>query len=302
MDPHAYSLRNVQKWMQTVITHPDGVQAGADSQLAKEAFGDFEKQAGIDDLIVPSRNLSSQQRIEVYANAYYARLLECMRDEFPAMVALLGEDTFHAFAFDYLQSNPSSSYTLADLGKNFHRFLADSRAGDVGDAGDDDQTYYDLIVDLALLERTYSEVFTGPGIENAESLSAEDLAKVPPESVGSLRLTPAPCVRLLCLTTRAHEYAIAVRKSPTHPPQLPDSEETFLVITRINYVVRTVMAEPEEYLLLQSLVENASLEQAIATVAEQSSLDEEQMAEKLAVWFQKWAIDRLFVDFQLASQ
>lgn len=301
MEPNAYSLRNVQKWMQTVITHPDGVQAGADSRLAKEAFGGFEEQSGIDDLIVPSRNLSSQQRIEVYANAYYARLLECMRDVFPAMVALLGEDTFHAFAFDYLQSNPSSSYTLADLGKNFHHFLADSRVHDLGDEGEDDQAYIDLMIDLALLERTYSEVFTGPGIENSESLSAVALSKVPPESVGSLRLTPAPCVRLLCLTTRAHEYAIAVRKFPTVPPQLPEFEKTFLVITRINYVVRTVLAEPDEFLLLQSLVENASLEQAIANVAEQSSMDEEQMAEKFAVWFQKWAIDRLFVDFQLSS-
>ncbi|WP_197356493.1 HvfC/BufC N-terminal domain-containing protein [Aureliella helgolandensis] len=289
--------------MQTVITHPDGVEAGADSQSAKQALSGVEEQTCIDALIAPSRNLSSQQRIEIYANAYYARLLECLRDEFPAMVALLGEDTFHAFAFDYLQSNPSSSYTLADLGRNFHRFLIDSRVREAGDetAVESGQSYFDLMIDLALLERTYSEIFTGPGIEDVESLSAEALSRVPQDSVGALRLKPAPCVRLLRLSTAAHEYAIAVRKSPTIAPQLPEFIETFLVVTRIDYVVRTVPAEPEEYLLLQALVENASLEQAIAKVAEQGSMDEEQMARKFAVWFQKWASDHLFMDFHISD-
>ena len=289
------SLRDVQHWMQSVIVAPDGVHSETHSRDDDTAIEEFAVMT-IDIMILPSRKLTSQQRMEVYANAYYARLLECLRDEFPALVSLLGQETFDVFASEYLQSYPSQSYTLADLGNHFGRFLENNRDHAIdGECLEQSHAWVDLLVDLAELERTYSEVFSGPGIETSEAFNAEAISAIPAEQVGMIRLVPAPCVKLLVLKTRAHEYAIAVRKGVKPLPTVPESAATFIVITRINYVVRTIRVEPDEFHLLQKLVDDVCLEQAIASVAEQSSLSEEQLANCLSGWFQKWAMDRLFV-------
>ncbi len=294
------SLHSIQQWMQAVIVDPDGVQSGAASIEARKAL--HSDAVSIDDMILPSNALSSQRRIEVYANAYYARLLECLRDEYPALTALLGEDTINAFGFEYLQQYPSQSYTLADLGQAFPAFLADNRAAATSEDGDEesengqstDQSWVNLMIDLAVVERTYSEVFSGRGIEKAETLSADAVAAIPPGDVGNICLIPAPCVRLVKLNSRAHEFAIAVRKGTASTGQLPESLPTYLVITRLNYVVRTITVERDEFQLLEHLVSGLPLGEAIGRVAEHSSLGEEQLTQHIAAWFRKWATDRLF--------
>lgn len=304
------NLRGVQRWMQAVIVDPDGVESGAVSDEARDAIQS--REISIEDMILPSKALSSQQRLEVYANAYFARLLECLRDEYPALTFLLGEDTFNAFAFEYLQTYPSRSYTLADLGQAFPEFLDNNRAAadsveDDGNNGNEsgtkeeagaDQSWVDLMIDLARVERIYSEVFSGPGIEETTTLQAEEIAAIAPDDIGNLRLEVAPCVRLLQLNSRAHEFAIATRKGTATTDQLPESIPTCLVITRLNYVVRTIVAEQEEFQLLQRLIDGETLGDAIEHVAEQSTQEEPDWLPRMADWFRKWATDRLFAGVQ----
>lgn len=296
------SLQSIQRWMQAVIINPDGVESGAASAAAHQALPET---PSIDDLILPSNALSSQRRLEVYANAYYARLLECLRDEYPALTTLLGEDTFNAFGFEYLQQHPSQSYTLADLGQAFPAFLAENRAAATGGNSESqntestDESWVDLMIDLAVVERTYSEVFSGPGIEKSETLRADVVAAIPPEQVSRIRLVVAPCVRLVRLNTMAHEFAIAVRKGTASTEQLPDAVPTCLVITRLNYVVRTIKVENEEFQLLEHLIKGATLEEAIERLAEHSPMTDDQWTDQLSRWFQKWAADRLFCDVSL---
>ena len=297
------SLQNIQRWMQAVIINPDGVESGATSAAAHQALPT--ETPSIDDLILPSQALSSQRRLEVYANAYYARLLECLRDEYPALTTLLGEDTFNAFGFEYLQQHPSQSYTLADLGHAFPAFLAENRAAATGGESESqnteskDESWVDLMIDLAVVERTYSKVFSGPGIEKSETLRADAVAAIPPEQVGSIRLVVAPCVRLVRLNTMAHEFAIAVRKGTASMDQLPDAVPTCLVITRLNYVVRTIKVEHEEFQLLEHLIKGVTLEEAIERLAEHSPMTDDQWTDQLGLWFEKWAADRLFCGVSL---
>ncbi|HEY2147291.1 MAG TPA: DNA-binding domain-containing protein, partial [Pirellulales bacterium] len=157
--------------MQAVIMHPDGVDAGLASEAARRhldvAPDDVEQ--------VVSRSLAqtSVERLSIYANAYYARLLECLGEEFPVLKQTLGEETFDAFAFDYLQRYPSQSYTLGKLGENFARYLRDTRPAanneaQSGDASDDGgelpADWPDFLIELATVEWIFSQVFDGPGI------------------------------------------------------------------------------------------------------------------------------------------
>ena len=81
---------------------------------------------------------------------------------------------------------------------------------------------------------------------------------------------------------------------------LPQQKTTYLVVTRLNYVVRTIEVEPQEYELLEHLMADVCLGEAIARVAEMSlesdSLaDEQNWTARISEWFQKWATDRLFL-------
>ncbi len=287
--PSPRELGVIQRWLQSVITHPDGVLGGVSSQAA---HGEIDVSAEeIETVILRSQALTSVERLHVYANAYYARLLECLREEFPALSHALGEETFDAFAFGYLQSYPSRSYTLADLAASFPQYLRETRPADDGDDPNAD-SWPDFLIDLAVLERAYSDVFDGPGVEGRELLTPERLAEITPESWPLARLRPAPCLRLLRLRFPVHEYVTAVRRgeAPGFPqPGVPQPEDTWLVITRREFVVRRCAVSRAEFALLQMLVEGHAVAEAIERSADEIEAGADDFAALLQEWFRHWA-------------
>src|SRR4029453_4200161 len=95
------SLDVVQRWFQAVVTHPQGIHRGAASAEAQELIrlnrGELEA------VVRRSRNLTAAERLSIYANAYYARLLECLGACHPVLKRALGGEVFDSFAFEYLQ-------------------------------------------------------------------------------------------------------------------------------------------------------------------------------------------------------
>ncbi|MGD9854491.1 MAG: hypothetical protein AB7U20_06015 [Planctomycetaceae bacterium] len=79
MSKPEFRLDQIQRWMQEVLMHPDGVVAGIASDRARAridiAAGDVER------VISRSAALDSVQRLAVYGNAYSARLIECLAAE-----------------------------------------------------------------------------------------------------------------------------------------------------------------------------------------------------------------------------
>lgn len=299
-DPMArFSVRNleqIQRWLQTVITHPHGVTAGVASDEARTQI-DVTPDT-LEEVVTRSQCLSSFERVGIYANAYYSRLLECLREDFPALTQALGEETFNAFAFGYLQQYPSESYTLANLSSRFPQYLAETRPDD--EEQEEFPSWADFLIDLATLEQTYNEIFDGPGIEDARLLQPEDLNGIPPERWPDARLIPAPCLRLLRLNYPVHEFASAVRKAQS--PTVPQPGPTFLVIMRRDYLIHRHTVTRNEYRLLQAFVDGRTVGDALAELADEPESDPDQLAENMSEWFHSWARLALFTRVELASQ
>jgi hypothetical protein len=280
-------LAQIQRWLQAVITHPDGVEAGLDSDEARGAIDVSPER--VEDVVDPSKRRTSIERLEVYANAYYARLLECLRDEFPALLHAVGEEVFDGLAFGYLQSYPSHSYTLSELSRRFADYLEETRPSDEEDLNGG-ASWPDFMIDLARLERCYSEIFDGPGAERLKLLGADELREVSPEAWVRAQLVVVPCLRLLSLRYPVHEYATAVREK--QEPDIPDSEPTWLAVSRINYVVRRWTLTRVQFELLSALVAGetvgAAIEQA-ATLAVESGGSLDSLAGSLHDWFAEWS-------------
>jgi hypothetical protein len=76
-----------------------------------------------DEKIQPVITHTAQERIEVYATAYEARLLEAMEKTFPLLREELKEELFDDLAIDYLLAHPSRHFSLGQIGENFSAFL-----------------------------------------------------------------------------------------------------------------------------------------------------------------------------------
>ena len=163
---HAFAP--LQRWMQAVIMHPEGVEAGMNSPAARDEIDAAPDEA--EQVVTRSRALTAVERLAIYGSAYYGRLLECLREEFPATAHALGEETFDAFAAAYLQNYPSRSYTLTQLGKNFPSFLVETRPE--REPGEPEVSWPEFLADLARFEWTFSEVFDGPGVEGKDVVDA----------------------------------------------------------------------------------------------------------------------------------
>jgi hypothetical protein len=292
-------LAQIQRWLQAVITHADGVEAGLASVEARSAIDVSPDQ--VEDVVDPSKRRTSVERLEVYANAYYARLLECLRDEFPALLHAVGEEVFDGLAFGYLQSYPSQSYTLSELSRQFAQYLEETRPRDDDDANVS-PSWPDFMIDLVQLERCYSEVFDGPGAERLALLRAEDLRDLAPDAWVDARLICVPCLRLLSLRFPVHEYATAVREK--QDPDLPEPEPTWLAVSRINYVVRRWTLTRVQFELLAALVAGQTVGSAIegaAKLAVESGESVDRLAESLRDWFAEWSSAGFFRALQLAT-
>jgi hypothetical protein len=289
-------LEQVQRWMQSVIMHRGGVAEGVDSPEAR-AHLDVTL-ADLETVIRPSCRLSSAERLEIYVNAYYARLMECLDEEFAATRYALGHELFGALAFGYLQHYPSQSYTLGALGANFPRYLAESRLHAQEAPQDAGAAWPDFIVELATFERALYEVYDGPGTERGKTLSPDQLARLAPAAWDEVRLIAAPCLRLERFEHPVHEFW-AARKDGGQPPASAP-RPTWLAIHRRDYVVERSELPRDAFALLAQIARGATLSQAIAAALASSTTGGANLETQLAGWFAQWAADGFFVGFEVA--
>jgi len=293
MKQKIHELDLIQRWMQAVIMNPGGVEEGIISETSRCEIDVTTE--NIESVICRSRSLTSIERLNVYGNAYYARLLDCLTAEFPALSFAIGEELFQSFAFDYLQDYPSTSYTLNKLSTNFPKYLRETRPTPTDD---DDGQWMQFVIDLATLERLYSDVFDGPGWEGKQTLRNTDFERFRGKNHSMLVLKTVPCFRLTKFDYPVHEYASAVRRK--EEPPLPEPIPTYLAISRIEYRVRRWSLSELQYDLLTALNDSQTLEEAIQAVVKTHQPDRDSFAENLQNWFKEWTDASFFESASVA--
>jgi hypothetical protein len=302
----ATELDRVQRWFHAVVTHPDGVETGADSENARalSALG----ANAIEKLVTRSKALTAAERLGIYANAYYTRLLECLGEVFPIVKRALGDEAFEGFAFGYLQKYPSRSHTLNELGRDFPRYLSETRPSP--EAEQDEQSvsenagesearltpeWPDFLIDLARLEWAIYEVFDGPGVEGERLLSADDLLDISPDHWAQSRLQTVPCLQLLATRFPVNAYYSAARATKDDESiPLPAPAESFVALTRRESIVRRYHLSRPEFELLNAILEGRTVGEAIERAAAVAGDDFTALAANLQLWFRNWTAEGFF--------
>jgi hypothetical protein len=235
-------------------------------------------------LVTPSKRQDTRERLEVYRRAYHSRLVSCLRDLFPALRRALGDDVFTAFAVRYVRDHPPSSYTLGDLGPGFVRFLARPR-----------RSGSRLISELATLEGALAAACEGPGSEGRPALRPADLRKIARAPGSRVRLETTPALRLFHFRFPVLDYhaGLVLADDDSEPPP-PRPSETFMLVSRRDFVVvRAALTKPQ-YRLLAALQRGVPLERAVLRAFDRCAKDAKAAPALLRTWFRDWAAMRLF--------
>jgi len=69
------------------------------------------------------QNVSVSTHASIYQNAYYERIINAMKQDFPVLSSLIGDSAFASMVTDYLKSHPSTHFNLRYVGKNLSDFI-----------------------------------------------------------------------------------------------------------------------------------------------------------------------------------
>jgi putative DNA-binding protein len=136
--------------------------------------------------------LRADERFEIYARMYRDRVVDALREDFPRVAAILGDDRFKALAASYLATHPSAHPSLRHVGRELPNFIARSVTAGLPA----------FLADLARLEWARGDAFDAPDVE---PLGLDDLRAVSPEDWGGLRFALVPAATVLVADWPVHE-------------------------------------------------------------------------------------------------
>jgi hypothetical protein len=157
-------------------------------------------------LIAPGPRGNPERRLAVYYNAYRQRLVEALSTDFEALAALLGEARFRAACEAYVEATPSHFRNIRWYGSGLSGFLASTPPW----------RQRPELAEIARFEWTLTLAFDA---SDAPAAAFDDLAKLPPEAWGVLRIHLHPSLHLVSLRSNAPALRLAV-DAGTRLPEL----------------------------------------------------------------------------------
>jgi hypothetical protein len=178
-------LHQLQSWLFQRVT--EAVGPGRSEGVATAADRDVELQEH-----VVSGNRAASARVEVYRHGYFARLVECLEDDYPALAHALGAERFEALCRDFIALYPPASASLNYYGAPLAQYC-----------GRRPESWSAFAAELAQLEWAVVEVIHA---EEGERLDSAALGRLSAEQWSAVRLVPSPALRLLRHAYPAAEY------------------------------------------------------------------------------------------------
>ena len=160
------------------------------------------------------------RRLQIYHDAYRLRLIEALRNDFPALAAATGDEGFDRLARAYIDAHPSRHFNLRWFGARLAEFLEASASFASAPA----------LAETARFEWALTLAFDAADVT---PLDAGALAEVPPQAWPRLRVDLHPSAQRIALAWNAAEFWEQVKdgEAPQTVGRLPD-RRTWLVWRR----------------------------------------------------------------------
>jgi len=259
-------LYTLQKWFGKVITTPiinideKGIPTIDDAKHKEEAKR----------LITPNKFLSSDQRIGIYKMQYWLRLFELLKEDFPFVLRLFGNDLFEEkIATPYLIKYPPNTWDLNFLGEMLAKWIEDNYQ----DGSDKKLLYYAAVIDTA-----YFQVFFAPEFDQTSNISEET------------KIYLQPFVRVFELDADLFSFREKfLEQDPNYWlendfPRLSKNKKFYTVLYRDYNKAKYSKISKGEYLLLKAFEMGSSIEGAFQNFPEKLMKKAD-----IELWFKTWS-------------
>ncbi|MBS0563360.1 MAG: putative DNA-binding domain-containing protein [Proteobacteria bacterium] len=204
------------------------------------------------DLPVPSgltgpAGRPARRRFDIYRNNVTASLTEALRQSFPVVRALVGEEFFIALAIAHLRAYPPASPLLMFYGQDMPAFLESFPAARA----------LGYLPDVARLELALRQSYHAA---DADALDPDRLRALAPETFLAARLRLAPAVRLL----RSDWPVLSIWRANMRgaaPPRDRTAED--ILITRTEFDPEPQLLPPGAASFLTALIGGATVGTAL---------------------------------------
>jgi hypothetical protein len=265
----------VQKLFWRIITHPLGVAdflAGADDETRSQ----------IEAVFTDSPTFPRGERLDIYAQGYFFRHLDVLKELFPIVAWRLGKVGFHNMVTHYLLAHPSDNPDLGHLGFALPTFLVRHSAS----------VEAPELPDIAVLELA---IQTALDARDGTPLTPLQLGSVPQAQWPELRFAGAPHCKLLDSSWSYEALRDAERAGLTPSEELSRqarlSEPVSFLIWRSGFSVLTRRLERGEAAMLRAAIAGTSFGD-LCSLAEGAGLEPKTVVEHLLRWTTDGVIER----------
>lgn len=180
-------------------------------------------------------------RLDIYRNAYRARLTGALRDNYPVLHRVLGDEAFDQLAADFIAARPSRQPSIRWFGAVLGDHLQESA----------EQLPHPALVDLARMEWALSTAFDAA---DATPLQVQDLLAIAPQDWPAMRFQPLPSLRLIALSWAVEPLWSALSADENATTDAPEALDHHLLVWRRDEQTQWRSVAPFEALLLDACI------------------------------------------------
>lgn len=273
------SLKREQQWFGAIIGSP----IDEDSRMNPISPGgqSIEEEAALH--IVPSPTLRPAQRIQIYNQQYWWRLLNTLHESFPLVTRLFGYFDFNrSIGIPYLVKYPPRHWSLALLGDRLSKWCLEDYLGD-------DRK---LVSQAAELDWAFSYSFLAGSVL---PLTAEQIAGQDGATIFDKALSIQPFIYLFELDCDLFKYRMDfLQQEPDYWlnhdfPVLERLRNYFYILYRNQHLdISWKEISKIEYQILRLFEKGSSIEQVCEWLEDQDTDISEAAAQNLQLWFHEW--------------
>jgi hypothetical protein len=229
--------------------------------------------SAIEGHIADTPPLTTEARLGIYRRAYASRLIEALREYYPVLHQILGDEDFEALGTAFVRAHPSVHRSIRWYGREVAAFLREEPPF----------AEQPILAEIATFEWELAESFDSA---DAGVLDRAALAGVEPAEWADLTFRFHPSVRRLAFewNTVAVWKALSAEQAPPAPERSADTVEWLIWRRNLENYFRSL--DSVEVTALDTALEGSNFAQVCAALA-QGLPDEEvplRAASLIATW------------------
>ncbi len=234
--------------------------------------------------VLSTVEVSAEQRLSIYRDAYQLRLIECLTTTFPALYSYLGTEEFQKMCRHFINAHPSYYRSIRWYGDLLSIFLKNYY-----------EKSYTFLSELADFEWKMTLAFDA---KDSFIVTIDEMASIAPEAWAELSFIAHPSVQ------RVNYYwnAIPLWRALTEDQELPnlveaDAISPWLLWRSPDYIIQYYSLSKEEAWMFDGVQNNLSFAALCEGLCEWIAVD--KVAMTAASYLKNWISKGLIASFNL---